>query len=72
LSGSKAGLAEAQFREAKASYERNKILFQKESFLNQIGINLSLLLKLQRVKSLLIVKSASASVNEARDNLGEL
>jgi HlyD family secretion protein len=31
LSGSKAGLAqaEAQFREAKASYERNKILFQK-------------------------------------------
>jgi multidrug resistance efflux pump len=44
LSGSKAGLAqaEAQFREAKASYERNKILFQKE-FLNQIGINLSLL-----------------------------
>jgi multidrug resistance efflux pump len=45
LSGSKAGLAqaEAQFREAKASYERNKILFQKESFLNQIGINLSLL-----------------------------
>jgi HlyD family secretion protein len=33
--------AEAQFREAKASYERNKILFQKESFLNQIGINLS-------------------------------
>jgi HlyD family secretion protein len=41
----KSGLAqaEAQFREAKASYERNKILFQKESFLNQIGINLSLL-----------------------------
>jgi hypothetical protein len=58
LSGSKAGLAqaEAQFREAKASYERNKILFQKESFLNQIGINLSLLLKLRkRVKSLLIL-----------------
>jgi HlyD family secretion protein len=52
LSGSKAGLAqaEAQFREAKASYERNKILFQKESFLNQIGINLSLLLKLKASK----------------------
>jgi HlyD family secretion protein len=48
--------AEAQFREAKASYERNKILFQKESFLNQIGINLSLLLKLRkRVKSFILV-----------------
>jgi hypothetical protein len=55
LSGSKAGLAqaEAQFREA--SYERNKILFQKESFLNQIGINLSLLKLRKRVKSLLIL-----------------
>jgi hypothetical protein len=58
LSGSKAGLAqaEAQFREAKASYEKETILFQKESFLNQIGINLSLLLKLRkRVKSLFLV-----------------
>jgi hypothetical protein len=57
LSGSKAGLAqaEAQFREAKQVMKETKYYFKK-SFLNQIGINLSLLLKLRkRVKSLLIL-----------------
>jgi HlyD family secretion protein len=74
LSGSKAGLsqAEAQFREAKAIMKEINII-SKGIFLNQIGINQSLLLKLRKPrKSLLILVCASASVNEARDNLGEL
>ena len=75
LSGSKAGLsqAEAQFREAKASYERNKTLFQK-GIISKSDWDKSIasfeVAKATKESAYFSVKSASASVNEARDNLG--
>jgi HlyD family secretion protein len=75
LSGSKAGLtqAEAQFREAKAGYERNKILFQK-GIISKSDWDKSIasyeVAKATKESAYFSVKSASASVNEARDNLG--
>jgi HlyD family secretion protein len=75
LSGTKAGLsqAEATFKESKANYDRNKILFDKgiisraewdkavASFENA---------KAGKESAYYNVKSASATVNESRDNLG--
>lgn len=75
LSQTKAGLgqADAGFKEAKSNYERNKILFDKgiisksewdkaiASFENA---------KAAKESAYYNVKSASATVNEAKDNLG--
>ncbi len=75
LSQTKAGLgqADASFKEAKSNYERNKILFDKgiisksewdkamASFENA---------KAAKESAYYNVKSASATVNEAKDNLG--
>lgn len=75
LSGSKAGLtqAEAQFKEAKANYERNKILFEK-GIVSKSDWDKSIasfdVAKATRQSAYFNVQSASASVNEAKDNLG--
>jgi len=75
LSGSKAGLtqAEAQFKEAKANYERNKILFEK-GIISKSDWDKSIasfdVAKASRQSAYFNVQSASASVNEAKDNLG--
>jgi HlyD family secretion protein len=75
LSGSKAGLtqAEAQFREAKSSYERNKVLFQK-GIISKSDWDKSIasfeVAKATKESAYFSVKSASASVSEAQDNLG--
>lgn len=75
LSGSKAGLtqAEAQFREAKSSYDRNKTLFQK-GIISKSDWDKSVasfeVARATKESAFFNVKSASASVNEARDNLG--
>lgn len=75
LSGTKAGLsqADASFREAKSSYERNKTLFEKgiisrsdwDKATASFGVA-----KATKQSAYYNVQSASASVNEARDNLG--
>ncbi len=75
LSGSKAGLtqSEAQFKEAKSSYERNKILFEK-GIISKSDWDKSIasfeVAKATRQSAYYNVQSASASVNEAKDNLG--
>jgi HlyD family secretion protein len=75
LAGSKAGLtqADAQFKEAKASYERNKTLFQK-GIISKSDWDKSIasfeVAKATKESAYFNVQSASASVNEARDNLG--
>jgi HlyD family secretion protein len=75
LSGSKAGLtqADAQFKEAKSSYERNKILFEK-GIISKSDWDKSIasfdVAKATKQSAYFSVQSASASVNEARDNLG--
>jgi len=75
LSGSKAGLtqSEAQFKEAKASYERNKVLFEK-GIISKSDWDKSVasfdVAKATKQSAYYNVQSASASVNEAKDNLG--
>lgn len=75
LSGSKAGLtqSEAQFKEAKSSYERNKVLFEK-GIISKSDWDKSIasfeVAKATRQSAYYSVQSASASVNEAKDNLG--
>ncbi len=75
LSGTKAGLsqAEAQFKEAQASYERNKTLFEKGIISRadwDRAISAFEVAKATRQSAYYNVQSASATVNEARDNLG--
>ena len=75
LSGTKAGLsqADASFREAKSSYERNKTLFDKGIISKSDwdkAIASFAVAKATKQTAYFNVQSASASVNEARDNLG--
>ena len=75
LSQTKAGLsqADATFREAKANYERNKVLFDKgiisKSDWDRAISNFETA-KASKESAYFNVKSASATVNEAKDNLG--
>lgn len=75
LSGTKAGLtqAEAQFNEAKSSYERNKILFDK-GIISKSDWDKAIasfeVAKASKQSAFYNVQSASATVNEAKDNLG--
>ena len=75
LSGSKAGLtqADAQYKEAKASYDRNKTLFEKgiisKSDWDKAVASFDVA-KATKQSAYFNVQSASASVNEAKDNLG--
>jgi HlyD family secretion protein len=75
LAGTKAGLsqADAQFNEAKSSYERNKVLFQK-GIISKADWDKSIssfeVSKATKQSAYFNVQSAAASVNEARDNLG--
>jgi len=75
LAGTKAGLsqADAQFNEAKANYERNKVLFKK-GIISKSDWDKSIssfeVSKAAKQTAYFNVQSASASVNEARDNLG--
>lgn len=75
LSGTKAGLsqADASFREAKSSYDRNKTLFDKGIISRSDwdkAIASFAVAKAAKQSAYYNVQSASASVNEARDNLG--
>jgi len=75
LSGTKSSLtqAEAQFKEAKANYDRNKTLFEKgiisksdwEKTVASFEVT-----KATKQSMYFNVQSAAATVNEARDNLG--
>jgi HlyD family secretion protein len=75
LSGSKAGLtqADAQFNEAKSSYDRNKTLFQK-GIISKSDWDKAIatyeVAKATKQTAYFNVQSASASVSEAKDNLG--
>jgi HlyD family secretion protein len=75
LSGTKAGLSqsEASFNEAKANYERNKTLFEKgiisKSDWDKVIASFEVA-KANKQSAYYNVKSASATVNEAKDNLG--
>lgn len=75
LSGTKAGLsqADASFKEAKSSYERNKTLFEK-GIISKSDWDKAIasfeVAKATKQTAYYNVQSASASVNEARDNLG--
>jgi HlyD family secretion protein len=75
LSGSKAGLtqSEASFKEAKANYERNKTLYEK-GVISRSDWDKAIasfeVAKATKQNSYYSVQSASASVSEARDNLG--
>jgi HlyD family secretion protein len=75
LAGTKAGLsqADAQFNEAKSSYERNKVLFQK-GIISKADWDKSIssfeVSKATKQSAYFNVQSAAASVNEAKDNLG--
>ncbi len=75
LSGSKAGLnqSDASFKEAKASYERNKTLFDK-GIISKSDWDKAIasfeVAKANKQTAYFNVQSASASVNEAKDNLG--
>jgi HlyD family secretion protein len=75
LSGSKAGLSQsdASFNEAKANYERNKTLFEKGIISKSDwdkAISSFEVAKANKQSAYYSVQSASASVNEAKDNLG--
>ncbi len=75
LSGTKAGLsqAEAQFTEAKSNYERNKSLFEKGIISKSDwdrAISTFEVAKATRQSAFYNVQSATATVNEAKDNLG--
>jgi HlyD family secretion protein len=75
LSGSKASLnqADAQFKEAKAAYDRNKTLFDKgiisKSDWDKATASFEVS-KAVKEAAYYQVQSASATVSEARDNLG--
>ena len=75
LSAAKSGLtqAEAQFKEAKANYDRNKTLFEKgiisKSDWDKTVASFEVA-KATKQSAYFNVQSASATVNEARDNLG--
>lgn len=75
LSGTKAGLvqSEASFKEAKANYERNKTLYDKGVISKSDwdkAISTYEVAKATKQNAYYNVQSASASVTEARDNLG--
>ncbi len=75
LSGTKAGLeqAEASFKEATSSYQRNKTLFEKGIISKADWDKASASYEVARAakeSAFFNVKSAAASVNEAKDNLG--
>jgi len=75
LSGTKASLgqADAQYKEAKASYERNKTLFDKgiisKSDWDKATASFEVASATKQA-AYYNVQSASATVNEAKDNLG--
>ncbi len=75
LSGTKAGLsqADASFKEAKANYDRNKTLFDK-GIISKSDWDKSVasfeVAKANKQSAYFSVQSASATVNEAKDNLG--
>jgi HlyD family secretion protein len=75
LSGTKAGLsqADAQLREAKANYDRNKTLFDKgiisKSEWDKVVSSYSVA-QANKQSAYYNVQSAAATVNEAKDNLG--
>lgn len=75
LSGTKAGLSqsEASYREAKSNYDRNKTLFDKgiisKSDWDKAVASFEVA-KATKQNAYYNVQSASASVNEAKDNLG--
>lgn len=75
LSGTKSGLtqADASFKEAKANYDRNKTLFDK-GIISKSEWDKSVasfeVAKASKQSAYFNVQSASATVNEARDNLG--
>ncbi len=75
LSGTKAGLsqADAQFNESKSSYDRSKTLFDK-GIISKSDWDKAIasfqVAKATKQTAYYNVQSASASVNEARDNLG--
>lgn len=75
LSGTKAGLsqADASFKEAKANYDRNKTLFDK-GIISKSDWDKSVasfeVSKASKQSAYYNVQSASATVNEAKDNLG--
>lgn len=75
LSGSKAGLsqAEATFKEAKANFDRSKTLFEK-GIISKSDWDKAVatfeVAKASKQNAYYAVQSASATVNEAKDNLG--
>lgn len=75
LSGTKANLsqADASFKEAKANYDRNKTLFDK-GIISKSDWDKSVasfeVAKASKQSAYFSVQSASATVNEAKDNLG--
>lgn len=75
LSGTKAGLsqADAQFKEARANYDRNKSLFDKGIISKSDwdkAISAFEVAKANKQSAYYNVQSASATVSEAKDNLG--
>ncbi|BFM43596.1 efflux RND transporter periplasmic adaptor subunit [Flavobacterium sp. CFS9] len=75
LSGTKAGLtqSEASYNEAKANYDRNKTLYEKGVISKSDwdkAISTYEVAKATKQNAYYNVKSATASVTEARDNLG--
>lgn len=75
LSQTKAGLsqADASFREAKSNYERNKILYDKGIISKSDWDKATATFesaKASKEAAYFNVKSATATVNEAKDNLG--
>ncbi|QBN18824.1 efflux RND transporter periplasmic adaptor subunit [Flavobacterium nackdongense] len=75
LSGTKAGLsqADASFKEAKANYDRNKTLFEK-GIISKSDWDKAIasfeVAKANKQSAYFNVQSATATVNEAKDNLG--
>jgi HlyD family secretion protein len=75
LSGTKAGLSQsdASYNEAKANYDRNKALFEK-GIISKSDWDKSVasfeVAKANKQSAYFNVQSASATVNEAKDNLG--
>lgn len=75
LSQTKAGLsqADAQYKESKANYDRNKALFDKGIISRsdwEKTVSAFEVAKANKQSAYYNVQSASATVNEARDNLG--
>ncbi len=75
LSQTKAGLtqADAQYKEAQANYDRNKSLFEKGIISRsdwEKSISAYEVAKASKQSAYYTVQSASATVNEAKDNLG--